>query len=189
MSVRADGSLPEIRELVVVEGLRDRQAVERAVRADVWVTGGDRLSRTVVEELRRAALTRGVIVLTDPDGAGERIRRRLDELVPGCKHAFLRRTDAASAGEIGVEHATPEAIRKAIMRAATKPSVRPASPFTLDDLARAGLVRAQGAAGRRQRVGERLGIGYGNAKAFVRKLNLLGVTREEWERAVAAEKE
>jgi len=205
-----------IRELVVVEGIHDRQAVERAVQADVWVLGGERVSQHSIAELRRARAARGVIVLTDPDGPGERIRRRIDAAVPGCKHAFVAKRRATAKHGVGVEHAVPEVIVAALAttRASCLPgrddntgcntesesdpgigvaaylpstcTVDAATDFSLADLIQSGLVNTPGAAVRRQRVGETLGIGYGNAKAFVRKLNVLGVRRTEWDLAVAA---
>ncbi|MCL6637868.1 MAG: DUF4093 domain-containing protein, partial [Alicyclobacillus sp.] len=58
--------------------------------------------------------------------------------------------------------------------------------FTLADLVAAGLAHHPQAAARRQRVGEFLRIGYSNAKSFVRKLNVLGVTRAGWQAALNA---
>jgi ribonuclease M5 len=188
-----------VSEIVVVEGLHDRQRVEAAVAADVWVVGGDRVSRRVLSELRRAGARRGLIILTDPDGPGERIRRRIDEAVTGCKHAFIPRAKATDGRRIGVEHASLEAIRDALQKARqntdskavpkhgedAKGSEGPVAAFTLDDLVAHGLAGAEDAALRRRLLGDRLGIGYANAKAFLRKLNLLGVTRAEWQEAVA----
>ncbi len=177
---------PVIREVVVVEGLHDRQAVERAVQADVWVLGGDRVAHRTLAELRRAATSRGVIVLTDPDGPGERIRRRVADAIPGVRHAFLARRVARSSHGVGVEHAPDEAIIEALLQARENRAagLDTGGEFTLADLEAAGLVGMADAAKRRQAVGEQLGIGYGNAKAFVRKLNVLGITREEWEEAL-----
>ncbi|WDL99007.1 ribonuclease M5 [Alicyclobacillus sp. ALC3] len=177
---------PIISEVVVVEGLHDRQAVERAVQADVWVLGGDRVAHRTLAELRRAATSRGVIVLTDPDGPGERIRRRVADAIPGVRHAFLSRRLARSSHGVGVEHAPDEAIVEALLQARQTVAAEPATAaeFSLADLEAAGLVGTPDAAQRRQVVGEQLGIGYGNAKAFVRKLNVLGVTREEWKEAL-----
>lgn len=192
-------------ELLVVEGIHDKQAVERAVRADVWVLGGERVSRQTVVELQRARLSRGVIILTDPDGPGERIRRRIDSCVPGCKHAFVPKRLAATTHGVGVEHAAPDVICEALLATRTNhletdntdlrvgvvvddsgyTDEGDMSEFTLADLIQAGLAHGPGAANRRQQIGEHLGIGYGNAKAFVRKLNVLGVKRTEWEVAMA----
>jgi len=183
----ADRTRLVLRPLVVVEGLHDLQKVKAAVDADVWVLGGDRISHRTVAELRRAEATRGVIVLTDPDGPGEHIRRRLDALVPGCMHAYVTKAEALSGGRIGVEHASVAAVQRALSEvrthAAATPDACQESEYTLADLVAVGLTLHEEAAERRRQVGELLGLGYGNAKAFVHKLNALNVPREEWERA------
>ncbi|MCL6626436.1 ribonuclease M5 [Alicyclobacillus shizuokensis] len=181
---------PRLEDVVVVEGLHDRHKVESAVDADVFVVGGDRISRRLLQQLQRIRRTRGIIILTDPDGPGERIRRRIDEQVPGCRHAFIPRAAATDGRRVGVELASVEAIVEALLHtrgaaaSAAAPTAR-APVFSLADLVVVGLAGCAGAAERRRQVGERLGIGSANAKAFVRKLNLLGVTRAEWEAALA----
>ncbi|MCL6516622.1 DUF4093 domain-containing protein [Alicyclobacillus sp.] len=174
-----------VREIVVVEGWHDKQAVDRAVDADVFVLGGDRVAARTIDELRRASAHRGVILLTDPDGPGERIRGRIDRAVPNCKHAQIPRRLAIGHGRVGIEYADPQAIRNAILAARpTEDAPGRAPEFQLEDLAAAGLTRHPDAARRRRLVGERLGIGYANAKAFLKKLNALGVTRAEWRDAI-----
>jgi len=179
-----DQEKPHIHEIVVVEGLHDKQAVDRAVIADVWIAGGDRIARTFLHELSRAARVRGVIVLTDPDGPGERIRRRLADAIPEAHHAFVAKQLALSDGGIGVEHAAPDVIARALL-AARGPATGPVLPtFDMADLAIHGLVGDAFAARLRGLVGERLGIGYANGKSFLRKLNALCVTRVEWDEAI-----
>lgn len=169
-----------IQEIIVVEGIHDRQAVEAVVKAEVWVIGGDRIASRFLRSLERAAAVRGVIVLTDPDGPGERIRHRISLAVPTVKHAFVVRHEAISSRGLGIEHTAPDVILRALQQA--KPLV--AQPervtFTLSDLLAAGLAGTPNAASRRLQVGDVLAIGNGNAKAFLRKLNTLGVQRNEW---------
>ena len=80
--------LKKIKEVIVVEGKRDTAAVRRAVAADTLETGGSAVGSDLIRAIRRAQDRRGVIILTDPDGAGERIvvvhapGRRMPE--PGC---------------------------------------------------------------------------------------------------------
>ncbi len=189
----------KIHEIIVVEGLHDRQAVERAVLADVFVLGGDRTGHRIISELKRAAKVRGVVVLTDPDGPGERIRRRLDQAIGHCCHAYLAKSDAIMGGRVGVEFATPTAITDAVRKALERerrvagqvegfgPSREPgfaSGDFSTEDLLLAGLMGTPEATKRREMVGERLGIGYANAKSFVNKMNALCVTRGEWEEAL-----
>jgi ribonuclease M5 len=178
----------QIKEIIVVEGFHDKQAVERAVKADVWVTGGAAVSEPLLQELVRAQKTRGVIVFTDPDGEGERIRRRIGQRVPGCKHAFLPSHEAEKKGDIGIEHAAPERIRQALQKVRTEWE-EPTPRIAWEVMLRMGLTGIPGAASRRSKLAERLGVGYGNGKAFWRKLNRLGVTCEELEQAYRQLKE
>ena len=172
-----------------MEGFHDKQAVLRAVEADVWVLGGDRVARHLLAELLRASGKRGVVVLTDPDGPGERIRRRVTTAVPGCKHAFIPKEKAKGKGAVGVEHAAPEDILDALLhaRSTTDPAASSAARqegFAIADLMAHQLVGHPEAAKRREALGTQLGIGYANAKAFVWKLNALGVTRQEFAHAL-----
>lgn len=87
-----------IKELIVVEGKSDTVAVKRAVEADTIETGGSAVDRKVIAKIALAMERRGVIILTDPDHAGERIRKIVSSKVPGCKHAFIPEKDATRKG-------------------------------------------------------------------------------------------
>lgn len=174
-----------IREIIVVEGKKDIAAVKRAVEAECLSTGGYGLSDYSLKKIEIASRRNGIIVLTDPDSAGERIRKVLSARFPAAKHAFIPREAATAEGDIGVERALPEAIRAALAKARCQEC--PArQEFTLQDIQRAGLTGNADAAGRRAALGEALGIGYSNAKTFLRRLNSYGVTREEFLAAVTA---
>ena len=69
-----------IREVIIVEGRDDIDAVQKAVSADIIATHGYGISASTLDRIRRAYETRGIIILTDPDHAGGRIRKRLTEL-------------------------------------------------------------------------------------------------------------
>ncbi|MBX2800642.1 MAG: ribonuclease M5 [Myxococcales bacterium] len=174
-----------IREIIVVEGIHDASAVHRAVQAEVLCTGGFMISVDTVQRIKRAAAHAGIIVLTDPDTAGEQIRRRVSALAPGCKHAHLPLRDCLRDADIGVEHAGPEAIRLALSQARASHTTAPPR-FTTADLHHYRLVGSSGAQLRRRAVGRRLGIGYANAKQLLRRLNHYGVLREELEEALMA---
>ena len=56
--------------------------------------------------------------------------------------------------------------------------------FSEEDLFKGGLIGKADSSAKREAVGAVLGIGYGNAKQFLKRLNHYGVTREEWENAL-----
>ncbi|UOF91798.1 ribonuclease M5 [Fodinisporobacter ferrooxydans] len=173
-----------IREVIVVEGLHDKQAIDRAVHADVLISNGSAVSESFLKLVERAQQQRGVIILTDPDYAGERIRRIVSRRVPGCKHAFLPREQAIKNGDLGVENASPAAIQRALQEVRSEWEGG-REEFTWDEMVEYGLNGQSYSGQLRKMLGERLGIGYGNAKSFWKKLNMLGVGREEFETALA----
>lgn len=118
----------KIAEIIVVEGIHDRQAIDRAVEADCILTQGSTLSPETMKMIKRAQAERGVIILTDPDYVGERLRKEIAREVPGCKHAFLPVKKAVKDGDIGVENARPDAIIQALCQARVQQAMEQGSP-------------------------------------------------------------
>ena len=103
--------------MIVVEGKADRLKVLQAVQADIIETNGSAISEQTLKIIKHAAKKRGVIVLTDPDYAGERIRQIIQEAVPECKHAFLTKRQATpkkQTDNLGIEHASVSNIQRAL---------------------------------------------------------------------------
>lgn len=177
------GASKLIREVIVVEGKDDTVAIHRAVEADTIETGGSAINDTTIKRIALAQERRGVIIFTDPDHAGEKIRKTIAERVPGCKHAFLPRHEAIAKGDLGVENAKPEAIRRALEQVRSEmPSIT--SELTWTDLVEAGLTTHAGSAERRRQLGEILGIGYCNAKQMLKRCGVFQIGREEFENAL-----
>ncbi len=175
----------KIKEIIVVEGRNDTEAVRRAVIADTLETGGSAIGEQVIRSIRLAQQKRGVILFTDPDGAGERIRRIISEQVPGCKHAFLPRDKAKGIDGVGVEYATAEAIRHALENVYSEAIAESASAISWEQYLDAGLVGGNRARLRRQALADELGIGYGNAQQFFNRLNIFSITVDEFNQALA----
>ena len=69
-----------LKEVLIVEGKMDTVAVKRALECDTIETGGFALRPDTLRQIQAAYEKRGIIILTDPDGSGERIQIRT---VPG----------------------------------------------------------------------------------------------------------
>ncbi|WP_312353034.1 ribonuclease M5 [Aminipila sp.] len=172
--------MESIAEVIVVEGRDDQAAVKRAIDTETIATHGYGIKKSTWDLIERAYHTRGIIIFTDPDFAGEEIRRKLKEKFPNAKDAYLARADAVKAGDIGIENAEPEVILQALQKAqCTKITIIP--EFSMSDLMKYGLAGGTGAADKRSRLGKALGIGYGNSAAFLNKLNQYGIGRHEFE--------
>ena len=176
---------PKIEQALIVEGRDDTCAVNRAVDAMTIETHGFGMSDEMWQRIDRAYRTSGIIILTDPDRAGENIRKKILERYPDAGQAFLPRDKALKKSNVGVENAKPEdiaeAIEKALKNMESRDGSRGSGDFTTEDMERFGLSGGPGASERRARLGDALGIGYGNGKTFLKRLNAFGITREEFE--------
>ena len=106
----------KIREVIVVEGRDDTDAVKKAVTADTIETHGFGIRKETWMLLDKAYETRGIILFLDPDFSGEEIRRKLTAKYPLAKQAYLDRESAKRGRDIGIENARPTQIGRASCR-------------------------------------------------------------------------
>lgn len=115
-----------IREAIVVEGRYDRNTLKQIVDAPIFETNGFGIfkDREQLSLLRAVAQRRGLIVLTDSDGAGFVIRNHIKSAIPAqyLKHAYIpdipgkerRKAAPGREGKLGVEGMRPEVILNAL---------------------------------------------------------------------------
>ncbi|WP_394239428.1 ribonuclease M5 [Niallia oryzisoli] len=175
----------KIKEIIVVEGKDDTTAIQQAVNADTIETNGSAINDETIEKIKLAQQTRGVIVLTDPDFPGQKIRNIISERVPGCKHAFIPKEMAIhKRGKgVGVEHASAETIRRALQDAQLM-QAEAVEEITNEDLITAGLIGGSGAKDRREKLGRLLKIGYTNGKQLHKRLMVFEISKEKFIEAV-----
>ncbi|MDO4810797.1 MAG: DUF4093 domain-containing protein [Eubacteriales bacterium] len=146
----------KIKEVIVVEGRYDKNALSQVVDATIVETGGFSVfnDREKVDFLRQLAQKRGLILLTDSDGAGFVIRNYLKGAIPPdqIKQAYIpdvlgkerRKRKAGKEGKIGVEGMTPAVLLDSLRRAGAtfegKESVTPITHITKADLLDKGLI-------------------------------------------------
>jgi ribonuclease M5 len=176
-----------IKEIIVVEGTSDISAVKRAVDAEVISTSGLGINDRIINIIKKASKNRGIIILTDPDYPGKKIRNILSTEIKNCKHAFIPRDKANKNGNIGVENASVEDIREALENARAE-ITDDRNEFVSNDMIYYGLVGNDNASKIRGRIGDEIGIGYCSAKQFLKRLNTFGITREELEDALLKDK-
>ena len=172
-----------LKEVLVVEGKMDTVAIRKALEADTIETGGFTLAPYTLRQIEAAYKKRGIIILTDPDGAGERIRKFLTERFPEAGQAFIPKKRATANNDVGIEQAQPDAILDALAKVRHH-EYRPQLEFTIKDMFDNGLSGGAEASAKRDALGASLGIGYGNVKRFLERLNHYGVTREEFTKAL-----
>ncbi|RYG72702.1 ribonuclease M5 [Lentibacillus lipolyticus] len=177
----------KIKEVIVVEGRDDTAKLKQAVDADTIETNGSAVNEAVIKQIRHAKAKRGVIIFTDPDHPGTRIRHIIDHAVPGCKHAFLQRDDARAKNDhdqsLGIEHASPEVLRQALRDVHTLVGEEPVE-ITREDVVEAGLIGSMKAGARRERLGELLQIGHTNGKQLLKRLSMFRISKSQFIQAM-----
>lgn len=172
-----------IKEVIVVEGRDDITAVKQAVDAEVIAVGGFGINAKVIDRIRDAQRRKGVIVLTDPDFAGEKIRSIISKRVKGIKHAYIAQEDGIKGDDIGVENATPEVIIEALNRAKVSEEIIE-EIYKSEDMFYFKLTGDINSKSRRLMLGKELGIGYGNANQMLTRLNKYSISKEEFITAI-----
>ena len=181
-----------IREAIVVEGRYDKNTLSQMVDTVIVETSGFGIfkDKERLALLRRLAEKRGLIVLTDPDGAGFVIRSHLKGSIPPeqVKHAYVpdvygkerRKRQGGKEGKLGVEGMRPEVLEAALRRAGatfldeTAGTDRPREPITKADLMAWGLSGGADSAARRQALLRRLDLPeHLTANGMLEALNLL----------------
>lgn len=154
-----------VKEVIVVEGRYDKNTLSQLVDAVIIETSGFGIFNDAQKQklLRRLAQERGLVVLTDSDGAGFVIRN----FIKGCvdpaliRHAYIpdvygkerRKAAPSKEGKLGVEGMRPEVLLDALRRAGAtvddESAASPAVRITKADMFRRGLSGGQGSRERR----------------------------------------
>lgn len=174
----------KLMEIIVVEGKNDLRAVKNAVDAEIITTSGLGFNDKNISLIKKAGEKNGVIVLTDSDYAGEKIRKKVDKILKGnCKHAFVPKSESTKDGDIGVENSSKESIILALKKARMR-SKNTENTFNMKDMIYYSLTGEKNSSNLRDFVGRILGIGYANTKTFLSRLNSFQVTRDELENTI-----
>ncbi|MBR4211285.1 MAG: DUF4093 domain-containing protein [Oscillibacter sp.] len=180
-----------VAEVIVVEGKYDKNTLSQTVDASIVTLEGFAAfhDREKLSFLRRLAEKRGLIVLTDSDGAGFVLRNFLKGALPSgrVRHAYIpdipgkerRKRAPGREGKLGVEGMRPEILLDALRRAGATfldEQTRPpdGEPLTMTDFFECGLSGAPDSAARRRALLRRLSLPEKlNARGLLDALNLL----------------
>ena len=167
-----------IEPLLVVEGATDVAFLQSFLDADFVITNGSEVSRETIDYLKAVKKSREIVVLTDPDFPGQRIRNILDQEIPGLLHAFIPKEKAIKKHKVGVAESDPQTILEALKFALEAPH-REKGNLTMQDLYELSLNGCLEASQNRKKLSESLHLGHNNAKSLLKRLNILGITKAE----------
>ena len=193
----------KVKEVIVCEGRYDKDTLSQVFDAVIIETGGFGVfnDREKLALLRRLAEARGLVILTDSDGAGFQIRGYLKGAIDPklVKHAYIpdipgrerRKKTASKAGTLGVEGMRPEVLVEALRRAGAtfegaESSGGEAEELSAADMYALGLSGRPGSAALRAALLAELGLPGKLQGASLRGVLSALYTREGLERALSA---
>lgn len=182
-----------LRQAVIVEGKYDKIKLEALVDGLILTTEGFRIFKDpeMRELLKRLAHGPGIVILTDSDAAGFKIRKYVSDLaaggdvtqvyIPDVLGKERRKPRPGKEGKLGVEGIDAETLRESLFRAGLLgKDARPADPITRQDLYEAGLSGGENSRALRRALLARLGLPARlSSSAMVPVLGVL-VTREQF---------
>lgn len=132
-----------INEVIVVEGKYDKEQLKKITDAPIICTYGFQLYRSpkIINSLRALSKKRGIIVLTDSDRAGFRIRNYIKQClgeaanikqayIPEVKGKEKRKEKPGADGLLGVESIDEETLEAILKKSASVSQEPPISPVT-----------------------------------------------------------
>lgn len=174
---------PHYDAILVVEGVSDKAFLLSFLDAEIVITNGSEVLPSTMEYLQKASKMREIVVLTDPDSPGKRIRDILDQKIPGLKHAFVRKEKSIKHHKVGVAESSKDEVMLALSHLLPSPKTKKGC-LALSDLYDLGLTGSPEAAKRREKLEESLHLGYGNAKTLLERANALGLTKKDLQEAL-----
>lgn len=161
-----------VSEVIVVEGRYDKNTLSQIIDGTIIETGGFGIfsDKEKLALFRRLAETRGLVVLTDSDGAGFVIRNYLKGAIDPkyVKHAYIpdvlgkekRKSSPSKEGKLGVEGMSREVIISALTRAGVAVGetmdANKTEPISKTDLFELGLSGGKGSSEKRQELLKKL---------------------------------
>lgn len=168
--------------VLVVEGLHDAMRIHSIYpEANVVITNGREVSTETLDFIKGLSKSNEIIIFTDPDTPGEQIRNLVAEAVPSAKHAFLRKKDAISKNKrkVGIEHASKECIIESLKHIYSNDCY--SDTIHLEDMYSLGLIGMPNSGRLRDQISFELNIGKPNAKTFLKRVNMLQITKKDLE--------
>ncbi len=162
--------------ILVVEGKSDVAYLSSFIDAEFVITNGSDIPADTILYLKEASKNRKIIVLTDPDSPGKRIRDVLDSQIENLNHCFIRKEKAIKKHKVGVAECDMDEIFNALDNQFVNKKDNK-EYISMDDMYDLSLVGSIDSKERREKLSNKLSLGHNNGKSLYKKLNSLKLTK------------
>ena len=170
--------MKRIKEIIVVEGKHDTQNLQKYFDCETLETHGLAMNKETIDFIKQLQEKRGVIIFTDPDTPGDKIRNKINEAVSGCKNAFVLKEDARTTKKVGIEHASKEVLEEALENVITYID-KDRDEITSQDMFALGLSGKSDSKEKRDYISKKFHLGKANTKTLLKRINYAQITKEE----------
>lgn len=168
----------KIDALIVVEGKTDVAFLSSFLDSSFVITNGSDVPRETIEYIKTASLIKDVIVLTDPDFPGKKIRDLLIKEIPNLKHAFVNKEECIKNGKVGVAESNKEEILRALSTLLIS-SKKSEGNLTYYDLMELGLIGSNESSNLREKICHKYSLGHSNGKTLLSRLNSINISKDQ----------
>lgn len=167
----------KLKPVIVVEGTSDVNKLSLLVDADFVVTNGSEVSRETLDYIRELSLFRQIIVFTDPDYPGQRIRNIINQKIKGCYNAFVSKEKAIKGKKVGIAECDKDEILHALNNLLLYKEIDIKDRnITSQDIYVLGLGGKKDSSLKREYISKKYNLGKTNAKTIVKRLNMLNIS-------------
>ena len=160
--------------IIVVEGEGDKAFLSSFIKSYFFVTNGLDISEVKLEFLKLASKRKDIIILTDNDEAGERIRNKINSVIKSAKNVKISGFSRKNYKKTGVAESTQEEIISLLKDYSTTMDFEVIN-YELNSL----VSLSQNPSEIRDQIISKYHLIRGNNKSVENQLNILGITKEE----------
>ena len=165
----------------VVEGNSDVSKLSNLLNTNFIITNGSEISEDTLKAIKKVSETKEIVIFTDPDYPGKMIRDKVAQVIPNAKHAFVRKEFSISKNKVGVAEATVDEIYRAVENLIQFNEEK--GTFSLKILAEPQYLCCN-SQNFRDFASNKLGFDKCNNKRFIKRLNQLNISLEEFDKIV-----
>lgn len=166
---------PIIDGVIVVEGKSDTSKLKSLFEVDTIETDGYRCKKETIQTIKEIAKHKKIIIFTDPDLAGEKIRKLVANCLDSFDQCFINKQDMITGSKkIGVAEAKPESLQKALEERFSYD--KKCQSLTWNEYVDLGFITNKN---KRIYLCHKLKISYSNNKQLFKRLNMLNLTFQQ----------
>lgn len=170
-------------KIIVVEGKSDTNLL-KSINPNIitFETSGLGLTDEKLDELKKLSKDYEIVIFTDPDGPGERIRKKINENISNCQNIFIpsRLAKDEKLNKVGVEHAKKEIVLQALANVQIIKDQK--EKYSIKDLMDWNIYASKQ---KRLVFCEKINISYGNNQKIIKQLNNFGIEIEKIQKVLA----